>query len=218
KQIIDFLKTNIRLVAVVILSALIIFLFFYSFSKYHEEKDIELGKEVNSYENRLVGIEKSKESSLTSEEQLSQVKAELSEIYQENKSFKNGLRAQYILAKIDYKSGEMEAAKEKFFSIFDYNKKHHLAPLALLHAASITENDAKYNEAIDLLEQHILYYQTHFTYGEALLGLSRNYELIGEYTKASSTLKSIIENEDLLSYHDRANQQIAMLTIKGLLN
>ena len=218
KKIVNFLKVNVRLISVAILAVLVIFLVFYSFSKYQKEKNIKIGQEINLLESSLIVIERSKEPTLAMEEQLDGIKTKLSEIYKNNKNFENGLRAQYILAKIDYKNGEAEAAKEKFLSIFDDDKKHHLAPLALLHGVGIIEDEANYNEAITLLDKHVLYYGKHFTHGEALLALSRNYASIGEYAKAMSTLESILKNEDLFSYHERANDHIAMFTIKGFLN
>ena len=190
---------------------------YYSFFKYRQEKDLLLGQQINTYENALLQIESAETMTLANEERLEQIKIALSKIHRDNKGLKNALRAQYVLAKIDYKNGDTEGARKKFLSIFEYNKKHYLAPLALMQAAAIFEAEVLYDKAIALLEDHQLYYIKHFTEGQALISLARNYELQGQYVKAAQTLQSITENQDLSNYHPKAEEGLDLLILKGYL-
>ena len=220
-NIVKILKTNIKSISLIIILVVIVLVGVFSFIQYKSEKDFSIGQKLNEIENVLIQIEREKEAeeneiSLVDEEKIEQVKVELTSIYEKNKGFKNGLRAQFILAKINYKNLEKENAKKKFLAIFETDKKHYLSPISLLYAAFICEEEALFSEAQKLLEDHKLYYEGHYTGGEGLITLARIYEAQGQYDKSLSILEAIQKNSDLNVYHKKAKEQIDLLIIKGL--
>lgn len=215
KQTTNFLKKNSKLIVVIVLFITLILIGCYSYFQHKLEKDVELGQMMNGYENVLGAIRNAEEMSLADEDRRKQIKDDLKLICEQNEGLKNTLRARYILAKLDYEDGDFTTAKKNFFSIFENNKKHHLAPIALLQAAILHEEEVDYQLAIDLLEQHGTYYKAHFTYGESLIALARNYELQGNYTKANEILQNILKNEDLAIYHSKAEERMDLLIVKG---
>lgn len=217
EKIIDFSKKNYRFIIAVISLIILIFLGYYSFREYKLEKDLELAKKINLYENVLGAIRNAEEKSLEDEDRRSQIKVELKNLCEQNTGYKNTLRARYILARLDHEDGDFDSAKINFSAIFESDKKHYLSPIALMQFVILLEEEINYEEAIKVLEKHKNTYENHFIYGEILLALARNHTMQGDYDKAGEILQGVLENEKMSVYHSKAEEEIDLLIIKGYL-
>lgn len=146
-------------------------------------------------------------------EDLNQSAKELKTLYKKNSWVKNGVRALWQAANIKTYLGESEMAFTNYQTLYKKHSASFLAPVALVYAAIELENQAKFQEALDLYNLFEKKYQTHPYYGESRLGLARCQIALSQANLAQETLLAINENPNLEPFKNRANELLTEMSL-----
>ena len=215
---VDFLRSHRKLLTLSLTALMLIVFIVYGFFRQQRQKEGELAERISRLAAEVENIEREEEYSLASEERLTGIGEELMAMYEGDPSLKNSLRALFILAKIDYRKNKVSQAREKYLKIAEESPYHYLAPQALLYAALAWEEEGRFEEAVKLLQSHERDYYGHFTQGEAMLSLARNLQLQKRYQETLEVLNAILKNQDIEIQHEKAQEQIDLMKMKGLID
>ena len=214
ERTINYVSNNRKTLSYVGIAALVIGLVAYSIVNGRAHHEITLSGKINTIEQKLQSLRTIETPSIAQEADLNNAVEELQGIYENNKSFDNGVRALFLAAKISYEQSDQAKALELFNQVYDSGKSL-LAPMAGLFAAITHENQQEFKQAVELLEEVSEKYPLHFSAGEVLLALGRNQMLMGDPIAAEKTWTQITETEDYQASKSKAKEYIDLLRLTG---
>ncbi len=188
---------------------------YWGFETYRSGVEKKVSIEVNKLSLQTMQIIQSGEITLSGQDALATIQTELFKLYNKNKWTSNGKRALFLAANGDFRAGQNQAAREKYLTLYKADKRHYLAPQALLFAAQTLEEEGQSAEAIKRLREFEKIYPGHFLFGEAQLVLARNLLLDNKGDQALAVLDKLSQNKNLPNYASRAMEQKRILAMKG---
>ncbi|MBL8993676.1 MAG: tetratricopeptide repeat protein [Spirochaetia bacterium] len=188
---------------------------YWGYETYRKSVEAKVSVEVNHLSLQAMQILQGGELNLSAQDTLAQIQGDLNKLYQKNKWTSNGKRALFLAANGDFRAGQTQAAREKYLTVYKSDRRHYLAPQALLFAAQTLEEEGQSAEAIKLLKDFERTYPGHFLFGEAQLTLSRNLLLNNQGDQALAVLDKLSQNRNLPYYASRAQEQKRVMAIKG---
>jgi tetratricopeptide (TPR) repeat protein len=209
----DFIKANKKQIMMYGGIVLLVMIGLSFYLKYRQGKEKDLSMQLNLFFREYLMLDQKEEKSFTEEQRQQALYTSIHDMYLNNKSYKNGKRALFFTAELDFRAGKLAEAYDKFTTVYR-NKRHLLAPQALMYAALCKEEEGDFKEAINLLELYESRYLMHYSYGEAMLSLARNYLLTQDIDKAAQLYKKLSENPDLGNYKDDAAMHLKILAMK----
>jgi tetratricopeptide (TPR) repeat protein len=213
KASIDWSAKNQKLLLYVFAGVLVVAIATTIYLRFDRQQAESLSFELNELIDEVVETRAKIEAGEGEYEDLSALSQSIYELYQNNQSRVNGLRALWVYAQILTLLDEHEKAAESYELLYTSKKSHYLADQALLYAAIENENLGNNEKAYELLSTFQKQYPASPFYGEALLSLSRLYVLEKNYSEAEALLEEIKANPNLSSYVQAADELLSSMQI-----
>jgi tetratricopeptide (TPR) repeat protein len=173
----------------------------------------KVSSQVNPLHMEYLQLQQKSERSLSDNVRLGDIRGSLYDIYTKNSSSLNGRRALFVAAQIYQQEGEFARAAE-YYALVKSRRSYYLAPQAALFEAFCYEDLGEYQKAVDVLQDVSTRYADHFVYGEVMLALARNYQLLNNIDQATKIYQDLSEKQDLGEYASAADLQLKILAVQ----